>query len=68
MKNGGEIGQISGGWLGVIVGFVAAFVTALIAIRWLLSYISRHNFRAFAIYRVAFGFLLLLLIAGGILI
>jgi undecaprenyl-diphosphatase len=68
VKYGGEIGQISGGWLGVIIGFVAAFVTALMAIRWLLSYISRHNFRAFAIYRIAFGFLLLLLIAGGALV
>lgn len=68
VKYGSEIGQITGGWLGVVIGTIAAFITALLAIKWLLGYISRHNFRAFAVYRVAFGFLLLLLIAGGALV
>lgn len=67
-KYGSEIGQISGGWIGVAIGTLAAFITALLAIKWLLGYIARHNFRAFAIYRIAFGFLLLLLIAGGALV
>ena len=68
VKYGSEISQISGGWLGVLVGAIAAFITALLAIKWLLNYISRHNFRAFAIYRVAFGFFLLILIAAGVLV
>jgi len=68
LKYGSEIGQITGGWLGVVVGTMAAFVTALLAIKWLLGYIARHNFRAFAIYRVALGVLLLLLIAAGVLV
>lgn len=68
VKYGSEIGQITGGWAGVLIGFVAAFITALFAVRWLLSYIARHNFRSFAIYRIAFGVILLLLIATGVLI
>jgi undecaprenyl-diphosphatase len=36
-------------------GFVAAFVAAWIAVRGLLAYISGHDFRAFAWYRIAFG-------------
>ncbi|MFA6311514.1 MAG: undecaprenyl-diphosphate phosphatase [Sterolibacterium sp.] len=37
------------------VGFVAAFISAFICVRWLLRYISHHNFVPFAWYRIAFG-------------
>lgn len=47
--------------LGVFaVGFVTAFISAFVAIRVLLHYISNHNFVAFAWYRVIFGVILLL--------
>ncbi len=37
------------------VGFAAAFVSAFLCVRWLLRYISHHDFTAFAWYRIAFG-------------
>ena len=37
------------------VGFVAAFGSAFICVRWLLRYISHHDFVPFAWYRIAFG-------------
>ena len=37
------------------VGFVAAFVSAFLCVRWLLRYISTHDFTPFAWYRIAFG-------------
>jgi undecaprenyl-diphosphatase len=37
------------------VGFVAAFVSAFLCVRWLLRYISSHDFSLFAWYRIAFG-------------
>ena len=37
------------------VGFVAAFVSAFLCVRWLLRYVSSHDFTAFAWYRIAFG-------------
>ncbi len=37
------------------VGFAAAFVSAFLAIRGLLRYIARHDFTAFAWYRIVFG-------------
>jgi len=37
------------------VGFVAAFVSAFACVRWLLRYISHHDFVPFAWYRIAFG-------------
>ena len=41
------------------VGLVVSFVTALLAVSWLLRYVSRHNFRAFAVYRVLAGLAIL---------
>lgn len=41
------------------VGFVAAFVSAFFAVRGLLRYIARHDFTAFAWYRIAFGLVVL---------
>lgn len=37
------------------VGFVAAFVSAFLCVRWLLRFISSHDFTIFAWYRIAFG-------------
>src|SRR3990167_8746350 len=41
------------------VGFVAAFVSAFLCVRWLLRYISTHDFSALAWYRIFFGFVVL---------
>jgi undecaprenyl-diphosphatase len=45
---------------------VVAFVSALVAVRWLLRFISRYSFRAFAWYRIAFGILILATSWGGL--
>ncbi len=42
------------------VGLVFAFASALICIRWLIRYLSTHDFTVFAWYRIAFGGLILL--------
>lgn len=42
-----------------VIGFVAAFVSALLAVRFLLHYVSNHDFTAFAWYRIVFGLLVL---------
>jgi undecaprenyl-diphosphatase len=41
------------------VGFVSAFVSAFLCVRWLLRYISTHDFTVFAWYRIAFGLVVL---------
>jgi undecaprenyl-diphosphatase len=41
------------------IGTVAAFVSAFLCVRWLLRYISTHDFTFFAWYRIAFGLLVL---------
>lgn len=47
------------------VGTVAAFVSAFLCVRWLLRYISTHDFTAFAWYRIAFGLVVLATSYGG---
>lgn len=42
-----------------LVGTVFAFVSALICIRWLIRYVSTHDFTIFAWYRIVFGLLVL---------
>ena len=41
------------------VGTAVAFVTSLVAVGWLLRYVSGHNFRGFAVYRVVAGLAIL---------
>ncbi|CAH2907386.1 MAG: Undecaprenyl-diphosphatase (EC [uncultured Paraburkholderia sp.] len=54
--------------LGVFaLGFVAAFVSAFLCVRWLLRYIAAHDFTAFAWYRIGFGLLILLVGYSGAL-
>jgi len=37
------------------IGFVVAFITAVIVVRTFLVYVGRHTFRPFAWYRIVFG-------------
>src|SRR6478609_6683119 len=45
-----------------LVGFVTAFVSAVIVVKAFLGYVSRHSFAAFAWYRIVVGLLLLLVL------
>ena len=42
------------------VGFVVSFIAAFVAVRALIRYVARHDFRAFAWYRIALGVAVLL--------
>ncbi|HEY4344718.1 MAG TPA: undecaprenyl-diphosphate phosphatase, partial [Parvibaculum sp.] len=42
----------------IAVGFVAAFVSAIIVVRWLVGFVSHHGFSVFGWYRIVFGTLL----------
>ena len=46
-------------WGVMIVGLVVAFVTSLLAIRWLTSFVRRHDFKVFGWYRIVLGVLVL---------
>ena len=58
---------LSGGDAALIaVGFVAAFISAVVVVRTLLGYVSRHGYALFGWWRLVVGSLgLLALLAGG---
>ena len=47
------------------VGLLTSFISALLAIRFLLRFVAHHDFRVFALYRIAVGGLLLSAIGRG---
>lgn len=50
------------------VGFIAAFLAALLTVKTLVGFVAKHNFTPFAWYRIAFGLLVLGLWAGGVIV
>ncbi|MBY0337400.1 MAG: undecaprenyl-diphosphate phosphatase [Acetobacteraceae bacterium] len=47
------------------VGFVAAFLVALVTVRWVMSVISRIGFTPFGWYRIALGLVMLVVLSLG---
>ncbi len=43
----------------IAIGFIAAFISAVVVIKWFIRYISANNFKLFGWYRILFGALLL---------
>jgi len=41
------------------VGFVTAFIVALAIIKWFLSFVKKHSFIPFGIYRIVVGLIFL---------
>jgi undecaprenyl-diphosphatase len=52
-------------WPAFAVGTVFAFFSAWLCIRWLIRFVSSHDFTAFAWYRIVFGGLVLLTSTTG---
>jgi undecaprenyl-diphosphatase len=66
-KYHGSLHALPGGAGGLAIGLIFAFITALLAVSWLLHYISRHNFKPFAYYRIVAGLLIFVLLGLNIL-
>ena len=52
--------------LAIVVGFISAFISAFICVRWLIHYVAGHNFIPFAWYRIVFGLLVLISAYSGL--
>ena len=48
------------------VGFVTAFISAFVVVRWLIRYVSTHDFTIFAWYRIVFGLAVLVMAVMGV--
>jgi undecaprenyl-diphosphatase len=42
-------------WIILAIGFVVSFFVALVVVAWFMSWVRRHGFTAFAIYRILLG-------------
>jgi len=47
------------------IGFVVAFASALVVVRWLVRFVSHRSFDVFAWYRIVFGLALVAVLATG---
>lgn len=50
----------------LLIGNVVAFVVAMLAIRFFIGFLTKYGFKVFGFYRIALGFIILLMWAMGI--
>lgn len=62
VKDFSAIRSISGGLPALTIGTLVAFISAFIAVTWLLKYVQKHDYKPFAYYRILLGIILLLLV------
>jgi undecaprenyl-diphosphatase len=49
----------------LLLGCVIAFVVALLAMRWFVDYLTKYGFKAFGIYRIVVGTIIIVLLLTG---
>lgn len=47
----------------LFIGFLMAFLSALVVVKWLIKFVRSHSFVGFGIYRIVFGVIVLLIIS-----
>jgi undecaprenyl-diphosphatase len=52
----------------LVIGSVVAFIVAMIAIKFFITYLQKHGFKAFGVYRIIVGIVLLVLIWKGMIV
>jgi undecaprenyl pyrophosphate phosphatase UppP len=62
------LGWVAGVYIAIVplaIGFVVSFIVALGVVAWFMRWVRARGFAPFAIYRIVFGIVLLVLIARG---
>ena len=49
----------------LILGCVVAFIVALLAMKWFVNFLSKYGFKAFGIYRIIVGGIIIILLLTG---
>ena len=63
-KDGSLVGDAYG-WGTPLIGIVVAFVSALLAVKWMVAYLNNRDLTVFAGYRIAIGVATLVLVVVG---
>lgn len=50
----------------LVIGNVVAFIVAILAIRFFIDFLTRYGFKAFGVYRIIVGTILLILVFSGV--
>lgn len=66
LKHGGEMVQAFG-WMPLAVGFVAAGISAALAVKWLVGWLQSHGMELFAAWRLGLAVVVGGLIVAGVL-
>lgn len=66
VKDGGTLVD-QFGVVNPLIGALFAFVSALIAVKWLISYLQHHDLKIFAWYRFAIAGLTIVLLATSVI-
>ena len=53
------------GVLALFFGFLGAWVSAVLAVKWMVAYLKRHGMQIFGYYRIALAIVVTVLIFGG---
>ena len=64
-KHGGEM-LTTLGWAPLVVGTFTAWISAVIAVKWMVGYLNRHSLAIFGWYRIAAACVMLALIYTGL--
>ena len=49
----------------LLLGSAVAFVVALLAMKWFVAFLTKYGFKAFGIYRIVVGGLIIVLLLTG---
>lgn len=55
------------GWTPMIIGSIAAWISAVIAVKWMVAYLQKHGMAIFGHYRIILAIIVAVLISMGIL-
>jgi len=64
LKEDGNWATAHNVWM-LVVGCVVAFIVALLAMKWFVSFLSKYGFKAFGVYRIIVGAIIIALLLAG---
>ena len=42
-------------WVFLLVGMVGAMLVSFLCVKWLMAFLKKHDFKAFGVYRIVLG-------------
>lgn len=64
-KDAGPLMVDQYGWVPMIIGSIAAWLSAVLAVKWMVAYLKKHGMEIFGYYRIAIAVIVAGLIFGG---